>query len=81
MLNDLFSRFDMLVESYDLNKVKTIGDCYMVVRHTIVACSHASVPNLLNSSVFRFDNTRPLYRTVNWSMTVVHVYVTLIWIY
>jgi hypothetical protein len=32
MLNDLFSRFDLLVDKYDLNKVKTIGDCYMVVR-------------------------------------------------
>jgi PAS domain S-box-containing protein len=30
MLNDLFSRFDYLVGHYDLNKVKTIGDCYMV---------------------------------------------------
>ena len=30
MLNDLFSRFDHLVGLYDLNKVKTIGDCYMV---------------------------------------------------
>ncbi len=30
MLNNLFSRFDYLVGHYDLNKVKTIGDCYMV---------------------------------------------------
>lgn len=30
LLNDLFSRFDLLVGTYDLNKVKTIGDCYMV---------------------------------------------------
>ncbi|KAL3776856.1 hypothetical protein ACHAW5_009014 [Stephanodiscus triporus] len=30
MLNDIFSRFDLLVDKYDLNKVKTIGDCYMV---------------------------------------------------
>ena len=30
MLNNLFSRFDYLVGMYDLNKVKTIGDCYMV---------------------------------------------------
>ena len=29
-LNDLFSRFDKLVDHYGLNKVKTIGDCYMV---------------------------------------------------
>jgi adenylate cyclase len=30
LLNNLFSRFDKLVERYGLNKVKTIGDCYMV---------------------------------------------------
>jgi len=29
LLNDLFSRFDDLVDKYKLNKVKTIGDCYM----------------------------------------------------
>ncbi|WP_363347213.1 adenylate/guanylate cyclase domain-containing protein [Methylocystis echinoides] len=31
MLNDIFGRFDELVESYQLEKIKTIGDCYMVV--------------------------------------------------
>ena len=35
MLNDIFSRFDLLVDKYDLNKVKTIGDCYMVVRRNL----------------------------------------------
>lgn len=30
VLNDLFTRFDQLVDQYGLNKVKTIGDCYMV---------------------------------------------------
>lgn len=29
MLNDLFSRFDTLVEKYRVEKIKTIGDCYM----------------------------------------------------
>ncbi len=31
MLNDIFGRFDELVESCGLEKIKTIGDCYMVV--------------------------------------------------
>ncbi|MEM7461486.1 MAG: adenylate/guanylate cyclase domain-containing protein [Pseudomonadota bacterium] len=31
MLNDVFHRFDELVEEYELEKIKTIGDCYMVV--------------------------------------------------
>ena len=31
LLNDVFSRFDRLLEKYQLEKIKTIGDCYMVV--------------------------------------------------
>jgi guanylate cyclase len=30
LLNKVFSQFDDLVEKYDLEKIKTIGDCYMV---------------------------------------------------
>lgn len=30
LLNELFSAFDRLVEKYSLEKIKTIGDCYMV---------------------------------------------------
>lgn len=30
MLNEIFTYFDGLVEKYDLEKIKTIGDCYMV---------------------------------------------------
>lgn len=30
LLNDVFQRFDALVEKYGLEKIKTIGDCYMV---------------------------------------------------
>jgi len=30
LLNDVFQCFDALVEKYDLEKIKTIGDCYMV---------------------------------------------------
>ena len=30
LLNEVFSYFDMLVEKYRLEKIKTIGDCYMV---------------------------------------------------
>ncbi len=31
LLNDLFSTFDRLTEKYELEKIKTIGDAYMVV--------------------------------------------------
>ena len=30
LLNDVFSYFDTLVDKYGLEKIKTIGDCYMV---------------------------------------------------
>jgi len=30
LLNEVFSYFDMLVEKYGIEKIKTIGDCYMV---------------------------------------------------
>jgi adenylate cyclase len=30
LLNEIFSYFDLLVEKYDVEKIKTIGDCYMV---------------------------------------------------
>ena len=30
LLNEIFSHFDTLVEKYDVEKIKTIGDCYMV---------------------------------------------------
>jgi guanylate cyclase len=30
LLNEVFQCFDELVEQYDLEKIKTIGDCYMV---------------------------------------------------
>ena len=36
LLNDLFSRFDSLLDKYGLNKIKTIGDCYMVA--TVPGC-------------------------------------------
>src|SRR5262249_40918121 len=31
MLNDVFGRFDDLAAKYGLEKIKTIGDCYMLV--------------------------------------------------
>lgn len=30
LLNEIFTHFDELVEKYDLEKIKTVGDCYMV---------------------------------------------------
>jgi guanylate cyclase len=30
LLNEIFTHFDGLVDKYDLEKIKTVGDCYMV---------------------------------------------------
>ena len=34
MLRDLFGRFDKVIGRYDIEKIKTIGDCYMFVSGT-----------------------------------------------
>ena len=49
ILNDIFTKFDSLAEKYRLEKIKTIGDCYMAVAglpepridHAIAAASMA----------------------------------------
>lgn len=44
LLNEVFSYFDRLVEKYDLEKIKTIGDCYMAAAGVPVPRSdHAHV--------------------------------------
>ena len=45
VLNDIFTRFDALVEKRALNKIKTIGDAYMV----------ASVPRMSSDTNYRID--------------------------
>jgi len=40
MLNKIFSCFDELAERYGLEKIKTIGDAYMVAAGLNAACSH-----------------------------------------
>lgn len=39
LLNDVFSYFDGLVDKYGLEKIKTIGDCYMVAASVPRPCS------------------------------------------
>jgi adenylate cyclase len=44
MLNEIFSCFDQLVEKYGVEKIKTIGDCYMVAAGVPRPCSdHAHI--------------------------------------
>lgn len=57
VLNDLFTRFDRLVELYDLNKVKTIGDCFMV---TSVPSEANARQGCLTVCHFAFDMVQAL---------------------
>jgi len=44
LLNEVFSYFDTLVEKYGLEKIKTIGDCYMVAAGVpLLRTDHAHV--------------------------------------
>ena len=48
LLDEVFSYFDTLVEKYELEKIKTIGDCYMVAAGVPeVRIDHARVITLL----------------------------------
>ncbi|MCT7962158.1 HAMP domain-containing protein [Laspinema sp. D1] len=43
LLNNIFSRFDRALERYQLEKIKTIGDCYMVVAGMPVPSENSAV--------------------------------------
>lgn len=67
MLNILFSSFDALVEKYELNKIKTIGDCYMVssvpvVSHADNCCSRVCYLALdMLDAIVKFNENHPGY--------------------
>ena len=76
MLNDIFSRFDYLVGIYDLNKVKTIGDCYMVTSIPSDKLEHDGCARVcrfaldLLKAVRDFNNTAPQHGPINFRIGV-----------
>jgi adenylate cyclase len=60
LLNEVFSYFDDLVEKYDVEKIKTIGDCYMVAAGVPrPRPDHAHVLARLALDMHEFVNRRP----------------------
>ncbi len=62
MLNEVFSHIDLLVEKYGLEKIKTIGDCYMVASGVpnprpdhAIALTHLAldIQNYINGQLFQ----------------------------
>ncbi|SMF02411.1 adenylate/guanylate cyclase domain-containing protein [Pseudobacteriovorax antillogorgiicola] len=65
ILNQLFSSFDDLCEGYPIEKIKTLGDAYMVVSGLPQPCPHhaetlASFALDLLESVENFNTTSPI---------------------
>jgi guanylate cyclase len=59
LLNEVFSHFDVLVEKYGLEKIKTIGDCYMVASGIPrPRDDHAQAVTLMGLEILRFVETR-----------------------
>ena len=60
LLNEIFSYFDDLVEKYNVEKIKTIGDCYMVAAGVPrPRPDHAHVLARLALDMREFVNQRP----------------------
>ncbi|HLO24482.1 MAG TPA: adenylate/guanylate cyclase domain-containing protein [Geobacteraceae bacterium] len=59
LLNEVFSHFDDLAERHDLEKIKTIGDCYMLAAGVPRTChNHAHVLTHVGLAMLRYVKGR-----------------------
>ena len=64
LLNDLFTRFDKLTEEYSVEKIRTIGDAYMVVAGAPTPrTDHAAV--IVNLAIEIAENWQPFVQKIN----------------
>ena len=57
VLNDIFSEFDALVDRYDVEKIKTIGDAYMVVgKGNVSSVAHLAIEMLSTMEAYNRRN-------------------------
>ncbi|KAL7479147.1 hypothetical protein ACHAW6_004888, partial [Cyclotella cf. meneghiniana] len=76
MLNDIFSRFDHLCDVYELNKVKTIGDCYMITSIPSNSLEHDGCARVCRfaldmlSAVRDFNNTCPQHGPIDFRVGI-----------
>eukprot|EP00804_Cyclotella_cryptica_P004181 CCRYP_014545-RA/>CCRYP_014545-RA protein AED:0.08 eAED:0.05 QI:0/0/0/1/1/1/6/0/1167 len=76
MLNDIFSRFDHLCDIYELNKVKTIGDCYMITSIPSNNADHDGCARVcrfaldLLGAVQDFNNTCPQHGPIDFRVGI-----------
>ncbi len=70
-LNELFKGFDYIVEKYGLEKMKTIGDSYMLAGGIPVECDdHAVKIIIAGLEMLEFINSRNETSSVKWEMRV-----------
>jgi len=57
VLNDIFSEFDTLVDRYDVEKIKTIGDAYMVIgKGNVAAVANLALDMLAAMTTYRANH-------------------------
>ncbi len=70
-LNDIFKHFDEIIDKYEVEKIKTIGDSYMVCAGVPVEREdHAEILVKCAIDMQKFLKQRATQKNINWQMRV-----------